>query len=85
MPGQRHSQPIPTSLGQGRMRVRGNLPPALLADRPGSFTCHCGNKGVEWTLNKSQHTKLNLEKKILPLLLPEFELATFRSRVRCSY
>ena len=24
-----------------------NLPPALLADWPGSFTCYCGNTGVE--------------------------------------
>ena len=40
---------------------------------------------MERTLNKSQHTKLTLEKKILPLLLPGFELATSRSRVRRSY
>ena len=39
---------------------------------------------MEWTPNKSQHTKLTLKKKILPLLLPGFELATFRSRVRGS-
>ena len=32
--------------------------------------CHCGNTRVEWTLNESQHTKLTLEKKILPPLLP---------------
>ena len=37
------------------------------------------------TPNKSQHTKLALAKKILPPLLPGFELATFRSRVRRSY
>ena len=43
--------------------------------------CHYGNMGVEQTPNKSQHTKLTLEKKILPPLLPGFELATFRSRV----
>ena len=36
---------------------------------------------VERTQNKSQHTKF-LEKKIIPPLLPGFELATFRSRVR---
>ena len=42
------------------------------------------NGGVEWTPNKSQYTKLTLERKILPPLLPEFELATFRSRVRRS-
>ena len=46
--------------------------------------CHCGNMGVERTPNKSQHTNLTLEKKILPPLLPGFELATFRSRVRHS-
>ena len=45
MPGQRHSQLTPTSLGQGCTCVfRCNLPPALLAEWPGSFTCHCGNK-----------------------------------------
>ena len=37
------------------------------------------------TSNRSQHTKLTLEKKILPPLLPGFELATFRSRVRHYY
>ena len=62
-----------------------NLPPALLAEWPRSFTCHCGNTGMERTLNKSQHTKLTLEKKILPLLLPGFELATFQSWVQRSY
>ena len=61
---------------------RCNLPSALLAERPGSFTCHCGNTWMERTLNKSQHTKLTLKKKILPPLLPGFELATFRSRDR---
>ena len=48
------------------------------------FTCHCGNTGVERTPNKSQHTKLTLEKKIVPPLLPGFELATFQSQVRRS-
>ena len=64
---------------------RCNPPSALLAEWPGSFTCHCGNTGVERTPSKSQHTKLTLGKKILPLLLPGFELATFRSQVRCFY
>ena len=63
---------------------RCNLPPALLAEWSGYFTCNCRNTGVERTPNKSQHTKLTLEKKILPPLLSGFELATFRSRVRCS-
>ena len=34
--------------------------------------------------NKSQHRKLTLEKKIIPLLLQGFEPATFQSRVRRS-
>ena len=63
---------------------RCNLPPALLAEWQGSFTCHCGNTGLERTPNKSQHTKLTLEKKILPPLLPGFELVTRQSRVRRS-
>ena len=33
-----------------------NLPPALLAEWLGSFTCHCSKTEVERTLNKSQHT-----------------------------
>ena len=37
--------------------------------------------GMERTPNKSQHIKLTLEKKILLLFLPEFKLATVRSRV----
>ena len=61
-----------------------NFPPALLAEWPGSFTFHCGNTGVERTPNKSHHTKLTLEKNVLPPLLPGFELATFRSRIRRS-
>ena len=48
------------------------------------FTCHCSSMGMERTLNKSQHTKLTLEKKILPPLLPGFKLAAFRSQVRRS-
>ena len=40
--------------------------------------------GVERTPNESQHAELILEKKILPPLLPGFEHATFRSRVRRS-
>ena len=47
--------------------------------------CYCGNMEVERTPNRSQHTKLTLEKEILPTLLPGVELATFRSRVRRSY
>ena len=58
---------------------------ALLAEWPGSFTCHCGNTGVERTPNRSQHRKLTLEKKIPPPVLPGFKLAAFRSRVRRSH
>ena len=61
------------------------LPRALLAEWLVSFMYHCGNTGVERTANKKQHTKLTLEKKILPPLLPGFELATFWSWVRRSY
>ena len=39
---------------------------------------------MERTPNKSQRRQLTTEKKILPLLLPGFELATFRLRVRRS-
>ena len=46
--------------------------------------CHCCNTRVEQTENRSQHTKLTLKKKILPLLLLGFELTTFRSQVRRS-
>ena len=56
----------------------------FLAEWPGSFTCYCGNTGVELIPNKSQHRKLTLEKKILPPLQQGFEPATFRSRVRRS-
>ena len=64
---------------------RCNLPPALFAEWLGSFTCHCGNTGVEQTMNESQHTKSTLEKKILLLILPGFEHPTFWSQVRCCY
>ena len=64
---------------------RCNLPSAILAEWPVSFTCHCGNTGVEWTPKKSQHTKLTLERKILPPPLPGFEPATFQSRVWRSH
>ena len=69
---------------KGVCMFRCNLPPALLAEWPGSFTSYCSNTGEEQTQNKSQHTKLTLEKKNLLPLLPGFELAIFRSRVRHS-
>ena len=56
MPDSSASQPILTSLSQRCVCVfRCNLPPALSAEWPGSFTCHCGNTGVGQTWNKSQH------------------------------
>ena len=50
----------------------------------GIFYCYCGNAGVERILNKSQHRKFTLEKKILTPLLRGLEPETFRSRVRHS-
>ena len=38
---------------------RCNLPSALLAEWPGSFTCHWGNMGVEQMLNKEAAHKVN--------------------------
>ena len=63
-----------------------NLPPAILAEWPGYFTCYCGTVTRGWNeyQNKSQHRKSTLEKKILPRLLQGFEPATFQSRVRRS-
>ena len=84
MPGQQHSKPAPTHWVKGVCRFRRNLPPALLAERPGSFTCHCNNTKVEETLNKTQHTNLSLKKRILLLLLLGFKLTTFRSQVQRS-
>ena len=69
---------------KGVCMFRCNLPPALFAEWPGSFTCHWGSTGVEQTPNKSLHAKLTQEKKILPQLLPGIELETFRSWVRRS-
>ena len=77
MSGQQHSQPTPTSLVKDVCMFRCNLTPALLAEWPGPYSCHCGNMGVEWTLNKSQHTKLTPKKKILVTLLPGFKSQPF--------
>ena len=41
-----------------------NVPPALLAEWPASFTGYCGNTGGNRYWNKSQHRKLTLKKKI---------------------
>ena len=62
---------------------RCHLPPALLAEWPGSLMCHCCNAEAEQTLNKSQHAKLAREKKILLPLLPGLKLTTLQSQVWC--
>ena len=46
--------------------IRCNLPSALWTEWPGSFTCHCGNTGMERTPNKSQHTKLTRSEENSP-------------------
>ena len=77
-----HSQP--THWVKGARVLRYNLPSALLAEWLGSFMCHCGNMRVKWTPNKSKHTKLTLDKKILPLLLPGSNSQPF-NQVQRSY
>ena len=69
VPGQ-HSQPTSISLGQVCICVICNLPPPLLAEWPGSFTCHCSNMGMEQTPNKNKLRELTVEKTILPPLSP---------------
>ena len=82
VPGEQHSQPTFDFIGSRVYACLGitchlhfwqNYPPFF------SFflMCNCGNMGVERTVNKSHHTKLTLEKKILLPLLLGFKLATF--------
>ena len=63
---------------------RCNLPPALLAEWQNDLGLLRatvvklgGGGGGERTLNKSQHTKMTLAKKIIPPLQLGFKLATF--------
>ena len=79
MPGQRHSQPTPTSLGQRYACLRVTCHLHFWHDR-GLLRATVVTRGVERTPNKSQRTKLTLEKKILLPLLPGFKLGTCRSR-----
>ena len=51
-----------------------NLPPALLAEWPGPFTCYCGNTGVERIPNSESTQKID----------PGEENSSFQSRVRRS-
>ena len=57
-----------------------NLPAALWAEWPRSFSCYCSN-GWNGCWNKSQHGKLTLEKTILTPLLQGLEPTTFQSCV----
>ena len=75
------SFPVKLPWVKGECICRCDLPPALLSEWLGSLTCHCCNIRVEQTPNKSQHTKLSLEKKILLQLQPSSKLATFWSWV----
>ena len=61
-----------------------NLPPALLAEWLGSFTCDFGNTGWNGYRNKESALKVDPEKKILLSLLQGFEPTTLRSRIRRS-
>ena len=56
----------------------------LLAEWPGSFTCYCGNAGVERIPKLESAQKVDPGEEILQLLLQGFEPGTFQSRVRHS-
>ena len=80
-PGQRHSQPTPTSLGHGIIDCSGvACHMHFWENDQGLFRV----TGMPRTPNKSQHRMLILgreRKKNLPPLLQGFELTAFRSRV----
>ena len=87
LPGQRHSQPTPTSMGQGCIMyaclgVTCHL--HFWQNDQGLLRANAVTQGVECTPNKSQHTKLTLKKKILQPFLPGFQLTTFRSWLQRS-
>ena len=71
--------PLPLCWVKDVCSFRCNLPPALLAEWPVSFTYHCGKVGMEPTLNRGQHRKWALERKSLLPLLPGIKLMTFWS------
>jgi len=58
-----------------------NLPPALLAEWPGSFTCYCGNTKVERIPKYKSAQKVTPGEKNTPSLLQGFKSATFQTRV----
>ena len=61
-----------------------NLPPALLAEWPGSFTCHCGNTGLERIPEWESAQKVDSGEENSPAAPAGLEPDTFRSRVRHS-
>ena len=63
---------------KGVCMFRCNLPSALLAEWLGSFTCHCGNMGVEQIPHKSQQTKITS-----PALLPTILKLQINSHHQC--
>ena len=66
---------------QGACVFSCNLPQALLAEWPGSFTCYYLNTGEKMDTKISQHRKLTLEKKILPPHFRELEPETIQPYV----
>ena len=81
-PVQQHSQPTPSLLGQGYMHACLGVSCHLHFWQNDRGYLHATEVTQGWNGHWiSQHTKSNLEKKILPPLLPGFELTTFQSRV----
>ena len=84
MPTQGHSQPTPTLLDQGCVCLGVTCYLHFWQNDQDLLCATAVIRGWNGHQNMSQHTKLTLEMKILSPLLPRFELATFRSQVRCS-
>ena len=57
-----------------------NLPPAHLAEWPGSFMCHCCNTGVERLLKQESEQKVDWRRKFSHRSRRGIEPATFRLR-----
>ena len=65
---------------KGKCGFSCNLPSALLAEWPASFTCFCGNTGVEWLLKYESVNEADPgEENLLGL-----EPVTLRSWICCS-
>ena len=83
MPAQRHSQPLRLRWVKGVCVFRCNLPSAHFWHNDRSLLrATAETRGWNGHRIRVSKTKLTLDKKILPQLLPGFDLATFRSRVR---